>query len=82
MILFSASVLRIFGKLLTVNGSGFMKKIKFESNLAKQLYIEVSALQDMKKVNRAYISQEYIWKVWQKVYKNYCGCTRYFINLD
>ena len=82
MILFSATVLRIFGKLLTVNGSGFMKKIKFESNLAKQLYIEVSALQDMKKVNRAYISQEYIWKVWQKVYKNYCGCTRYFINLD
>ena len=59
-----------------------MKKIKFESNFAKQLYIEVSALQDMKKVNRSYISQEYIWKVWQKVYKEYCGCTRYFINLE
>ncbi|MBO6137117.1 MAG: hypothetical protein J6O71_00750 [Lachnospiraceae bacterium] len=59
-----------------------MKKIRFETSFAEQLYIEVSAIQDMKKVNRSYISQDYMWKVWQKVYKNYCGCTRYFINLE
>ena len=54
-------------------------QIRFESKFAKQLYIEVSAVCDMKKINRPYISQAYIWRVWQKVYKHNCGCTRYYI---
>ncbi len=54
-------------------------KIRFESGLAKNLYIEVSALADMRKLDRPYISTDYIWKIWQKVYKANCGCTRYIL---
>lgn len=54
-----------------------MRKIKFESDLAKELYIEVSALADMKRVDKPYISESYIWKVWQKVYRMSFGSTRH-----
>ncbi len=54
-----------------------MKKIEFESDLAKELYMEVSALADMKKVDRPYISLAYIWKVWKKVYRMSFGSTRH-----
>ena len=56
---------------------GNMKNIKFESDLAKELYSEVSALADMKKVNRSYISTAYIWKVWRKVYRMSFGSTKH-----
>ena len=54
-----------------------MKNIRFESDLAKELYTEVSALADMKKIDRDYISLTYIWKVWQKVYRMSFGSTRH-----
>ena len=54
-----------------------MKNIKFESDLAKELYMEVSALADMRKINRSYISLSYIWKVWRKVYRMSFGSTRH-----
>ncbi len=57
-------------------------KIRFESSLAKNLYIEVSALANMKNLDRPYISTAYIWKIWQKVYKANCGCTRYMVWLN
>ena len=53
--------------------------VRFESDLAHELYIEVSALVDTDKIRRPYISSEYIWKVWQRVYKSRCGCTRYYL---
>jgi hypothetical protein len=53
------------------------KDIRFESDLAKELYMEVSALADMKKVDRSYISLSYIWKVWRKVYRLRFGSTRH-----
>ena len=56
-----------------------VNNIKFENDFARQLYFEVSGIQDMKKINRSYISQDYIWKVWQRVYKHNYGCTRYFV---
>ena len=43
------------------------RNIKFDSELSKELYMEVSALADMKKIDRDYITLPYIWKVWQKV---------------
>lgn len=52
---------------------------EFESDLARKLYIEVSALMDVRRIRRRYISQEYIWKLWKKVYKSNCGCTRFFV---
>ncbi len=55
------------------------RKIRFENAFAKQLYLEISGIQDMKTVDRSYISQEYIWAVWQKVYKNSFGCTSYIV---
>ncbi len=55
------------------------KDIEFETPFARQLYIEVSGIQDMKCITRRYISTEYIWAVWQKVYKNSFGCTSYVI---
>lgn len=55
-------------------------KIKFENAFAKQLYLEISGIQDMKTINRGYISLDYIWKVWQKVYKANYGCTSYIID--
>lgn len=54
-----------------------MKKIKFDSDLSKELYMEVSALADMKKIDRPYITLPYIWKVWQKVYRMSFGSTRH-----
>ena len=59
-----------------------MKNIRFESEFARQLYIEVSALADVTKIKRSYISGKYIWKLWQRVYKTNCGCTKYFILPD
>ena len=54
-----------------------MKNIRFESDLAKELYTEVSALADMKKIDRSYISLSYIWNVWKKVYRMSFGSTRH-----
>ncbi|MBO4375120.1 MAG: hypothetical protein J5829_08460 [Lachnospiraceae bacterium] len=56
--------------------------IRFDSDFTKQLYTEVSALQDMKKIDRPFISRKYIWAVWQKVYKAHFGCTRHFLLPD
>ena len=53
--------------------------IRFESEFGKKLYLEVSALADVSRIRRKYISDKYIWKLWQKVYKSNCGCTRYFV---
>lgn len=58
---------------------GAKRRIKFENSFAKQLYIEISGIQDMKSIDRSYISQEYIWEVWQKVYKANFGCTKYML---
>jgi len=58
---------------------GAKRRIKFENSFAKQLYIEVSGIQDMRSIERSYISQEYIWEVWQKVYKANFGCTKYLL---
>ncbi len=55
-------------------------KIRFESSLAKQLYLEVSGIQDTKNIDRKFITTDYIWEVWQKVYKYNFGCTAYVIN--
>ena len=54
-------------------------EIKFDSDFTKQLYTEVSPIQDMRKIDRPYISRKYMWAVWQKVYKANFGCTRHFI---
>ncbi|MCR5527445.1 MAG: hypothetical protein K6F39_08715 [Lachnospiraceae bacterium] len=56
-----------------------MSNIKFESELAHELYIEVSAIADTSKLRRKFITKDYIWKIWQKVYKSRCGCTRYYM---
>lgn len=58
------------------------REIRFDSDFTKQLYTEVSALQDMKKIDRPFISRKYIWAVWQKVYKAHFGCTRHFLLPD
>ena len=55
------------------------RDIRFDSDFTKQLYTEVSALQDMTKIGRPFISRKYIWAVWQKVYKAHFGCTRHFL---
>ncbi len=55
-----------------------MDKIRFESDLTRQLYLEVSALANMKKIDRPYISLNYIWKVWKKVYRSNFGSTKHF----
>lgn len=52
---------------------------RFENPFARQLYIEVSGICDVKKIKREYISVDYIWKIWQKVYKRNFGCTKYYI---
>ena len=57
--------------------SDMNKNIKFDSDLSKELYMEVSALADMNKIERAYITLPYIWKVWQKVYRMSFGSTRH-----
>jgi len=60
-----------------------LKEIQFESPLAKQLYLEVSGMQEnMRKIDRKYISTQYIWTVWQKVYKEHCGCTSYTVHYN
>ena len=51
--------------------------MRFESDLAHELYIEVSALIDTDRIKRSYISSDYIWKVWQKVYRMSFGSTRH-----
>jgi len=54
-------------------------KIQFENAFAKQLYLEVSGIQDTKSIDKKFISMDYIWDVWQKVYKYNFGCTSYVI---
>ena len=54
-----------------------MKKIRFDSELTKQLYTEVSALADTGKIDREYITRPYIWKIWKKVYRSNFGSTRH-----
>ncbi|MBR6328578.1 MAG: hypothetical protein IKR68_02905 [Lachnospiraceae bacterium] len=54
-------------------------EIRFESPFAKQLYLEISGIQDTKKIDKRFISNEYIWDVWQKVYKYNFGCTSYIL---
>ncbi|MCR4890836.1 MAG: hypothetical protein K5989_01425 [Lachnospiraceae bacterium] len=57
-------------------------KVQFESELAHLLYLEVSSLADVSKIKRTYISNKFIWKLWQRVYKTNCGCTRYYLLPD
>ncbi len=54
---------------------------EFETELARELFMEVSALIDVTKIKRRYISQKYIWKLWKRVYRENCGITRYVIML-
>jgi hypothetical protein len=54
-----------------------MKKIRFDSELTKELYTEVSALADTKKIDREYITLPYMWKIWKKVYRSNFGSTRH-----
>ena len=42
------------------------RNIRFESDLAEKLYLEVSALADVSQIRRSFISSQYIWKIWQK----------------
>ncbi|MCR4589958.1 MAG: hypothetical protein K5668_03995 [Lachnospiraceae bacterium] len=52
---------------------------EFETELARKLFFEVSALIDVSKIRRRYISEKYIWKLWKKVYRENRGVTRFFI---
>ncbi len=52
---------------------------EFETEFARQLFFEVSALIDVNKIKRRYISEKYIWKLWRKVYRENRGVTRFFI---
>lgn len=54
-------------------------KIRFENSLAKKLYLEISGISDVSAINKRYITQEYIWELWQQVYKSNYGCTSYVI---
>ncbi len=54
-------------------------RIQFDSPFTKQLYIEISAIQDVSAIDRKYITRDYIWAVWQKIYKENFGCTRYIL---
>ncbi len=56
-----------------------MKKLRFESDLARQLYTETTALARLDNLKRDYISQDFIWKLWQKTYKTNCGCKRFYL---
>ncbi len=49
---------------------------EFETELARELYYELSALIDVRRIKRRYITLDYIWKIWKRVYKERCGCTR------
>ena len=49
-------------------GNLLMEK-EFETELARKLYIEVSAFVNVDRIKRRYISQDYIWKLWKKVYR-------------
>lgn len=60
-------------------GMSGKRTIRFENAFAKQLYMEISGIQNMKSIDRPYITQEYIWAVWQRVYKNSFGCTSYIL---
>lgn len=53
--------------------------IRFDSPFTKQLYIEISAIWDVSGIRRHYITRDYIWAVWQKIYKENFGCTRYIL---
>lgn len=55
--------------------------ITFENSFARQLYLEISGVQDMRSIKKSYITQEYIWGVWQQVYKSNFGCTKYMIKI-
>ncbi|MCR5748530.1 MAG: hypothetical protein K6G03_12550 [Lachnospiraceae bacterium] len=54
-----------------------MKNIRFDSEFTKQLYTEVSALADMNKLKKDYITLPYMWKLWKKVYRSNFGSTRH-----
>ena len=60
-------------------GNILMEK-EFETELARKLYIEVSAFINVDRIKRRYISQDYIWKLWKKVYREHCGYKRYIYN--
>ena len=52
---------------------------EFETDFAKKLFCEVSALIDVNKIKRRYISEKYIWKLWKRVYRENRGVTRFFV---
>lgn len=52
---------------------------EFETDFARKLFIEVSALIDVNCIKRKYISEKYIWKLWKRVYRENRGTTRYFL---
>lgn len=54
-------------------------RIRFENEFAKQLYLEISGIQNMKSINKSYITLDYIWDAWQQVYKDNYGCTSYVV---
>lgn len=57
-----------------------MNGIVFDCAFTKQLYYEISAIQDMRKINRPVMTLDYTWAVWQKIYKGNFGCTKYVIS--
>lgn len=56
-----------------------MGDMKFDSKFTKQLYYEISAIQDMTEIDRPFMTLEYTWAVWQKIYKANFGCTSYIM---
>ena len=52
---------------------------EFETDFARELFFEVSALMDVNKIKRRYISEKFIWKLWKRVYRANCGITRYIL---
>lgn len=56
------------------------RRVRFENAFARQLYIEASGIQDIRElIKGSFVSQEDMWEIWQKVYKENYGCTRYIL---
>ncbi len=52
---------------------------EFETELARKLFFELSAIIDVTRIKRRYISQKYIWRLWKRVYRKNFGVTRFFL---
>ncbi len=52
---------------------------EFETELARELFFELSALIDVEQIKRRYISQKFIWRLWKRVYRRNFAVTRFFL---